>query len=405
MKLVKFRIVGHPRHNDTKWRDVGRGLTLLDFGNQALAADILLALQSLSPPYDIDTVQPFQYFPQYMTKGRTTKKIIPAKKTAAFVVVSKTLPLVRQLGALDPILYELDRIELGRRRDLSLWSNFVEIASSSRWSDLRPVVEKLLPTAPNWQVNSALSRLSEYCAAFRDTDRIKGEVARELASRLAALESNMDPGHHELVEQALYFVQRHDRFQEAKNIMLQQLPLFLLLSGQHLRQHFFEVKGRAGPSVTNGMTDPLGFLLTELYKDNPPEDSLQCFTDRVNTAINDHLPDQEALPFFVLEKNHLHLKLATASQVSELRSLTPIHRFIVIVQTAIALHLLLKHIHPIIFLHPHGLAKTAEENNSLLNILSQMFSKSQALLAPGSELMTAYREGGSGKRLRSLALD
>lgn len=405
MKIVKFRVVGHPRHKDTEWRPVGHGLTLLDFGNEALAADILLALQSLSPPYDIGAVQPFNAFPQYISTGSTTKKIIPAKKTAAFVVLSNTVPLVMQLAAIDPDLYELDRTELGRRRDLSLWSNFVEIASSSRWSEIRPMVEKLLSTAASRQTGTPLSRCAEYCTALKDTDRIKGEVARKLESRLTALGPHLGSSQHKLVEQALYCVHRHDRFMVARKTMLQHLPLFLFLSSHHLIQQRFEVAKITGSSVANGKTEPLGYLLTELYQSHAPEDDLGLFVDRVNTAINDHLPEQDALPQFILEGNYLHLRLATSGQYREMEDLPPIHGFIAIVQTAIALHLSLKQVKPVIFLYPHGLAKTTEENNSLLHMLSHMFRKDQALLVASSGLLSAYRKGDTRKRVRSMGLD
>ena len=83
-----------------------------------------------------------------MTQNGHTRRINPAKRTIALAVFNATPDLVQELSSIGDWFYETDRIEVGRRFDYSRWINFVELASSTRWSEISSDIEDLLAGRP-----------------------------------------------------------------------------------------------------------------------------------------------------------------------------------------------------------------------------------------------------------------
>lgn len=170
----------------------------------------------------------------------------PEKRTIVFGIFDSPPTLVRDLAAITTYLYEADQIEIGRRLDYSRWINFVEIPSSSRWSELSADIEKLsesLPgeSAPPPDVRRLLQEL-------KPTDRIKGTAGDQLAEWLVTLKKNGPDEVH--LETTLKKVLRWKRFNEARHTLDLVFPLFipvrLAFDGLHQKlQELAEISAEA----------------------------------------------------------------------------------------------------------------------------------------------------------------
>lgn len=186
MYLRSFRVIAPSitPHND--WLEVGRGLNVFKTSRPEQARGLLAMLQTVNPPYDCSRVDPFKDLPKYVTKERYTRKINPARKTAAIAVFAADPRLVKQLSAIDPSLYEIDRIEFGRRRDRNRWMTFVEILGSARWSEVASPLRDMLGTCRD-AAPGAVGQLQIIMEKLKDSDRIRGKTATELKAHLELL--------------------------------------------------------------------------------------------------------------------------------------------------------------------------------------------------------------------------
>ena len=233
MVLSNIRVHGIGDVIDTKWFAVGGGLTnfLLpkDFNRQGF----LHALQTINPPYDCHKVQPFNDYPRIYRQGKYQKRVRPHRRTIAFAIFAAQPDLVLRLSKITPHLYETDMIEVGRRMDHSRWVNFVEIASSTRWSEVKVQIGKVVADSPE----DIDEQLKENIALLSNTDRIKDELREALDSWLDNLLARAS---HEVQKKELenlrFFVQRQNHFNKAKKVVKNLLPTFYIIDGENFTQ-------------------------------------------------------------------------------------------------------------------------------------------------------------------------
>jgi len=230
MKLIQARIRGLGALTESRWFELSPHLNLFQFPQQKYGGNFLHILQTINPPYAIETVQPFADFPKYITQDDHTKRVHPGKRTVALAIFSATPALVKELATLSPVLYETDRIEVGRRLDYSRWINFVELAASTRWSEIADNVRILLAEAKRL----APERTHPIAAIIRNlkpADRIKGTLQDQLADWLNDQPPELRQSLRQRVETTRTAVLRADHFQAAHDKVRSRLPLFVALGG------------------------------------------------------------------------------------------------------------------------------------------------------------------------------
>ncbi len=218
---------------ESQWFDLSPQLNLFHFpenNGHIYGENFLRILQTINPTYDIQTVKPFADFPKYIEQNGYPRHINPTKRTVALAVFAATPGLVRELASINPLLYETDRIEVGRRLDYSRWINFVELAASTRWSeiagDLQILLDKVHQLAPNFT-----SPLTDIIANLKPATRIKNGLQDQLEHWLKNLPSQIQSEFDQLIETTTSAVMRADHFHTARHKVRARLPLFVLLGG------------------------------------------------------------------------------------------------------------------------------------------------------------------------------
>lgn len=239
MQLVQVRVRGLAPLSESRWFELGAGLNLFGFSDKIegpsseTAGSFFQNLQTINPPYEVQAVKPFAKLQQEakaVKQGDYTRRIALHKRTVAMAVFSATPHLVQELATINDHLYETDRIEVGRRLDYSRWINFVELASSSRWSEISEDISKLLDQADFLGLTLSPYVL-DVLQQLKPTDRIKEQLLEDLVSWLQNLPSKLQEKSGELIANILLTVMRASHFHTAKKIVRQRLPLFVLLDG------------------------------------------------------------------------------------------------------------------------------------------------------------------------------
>ncbi len=188
MKLIKARIRGLGRTMESRWFALTPHLNLFHFPDDDGRAGFFQALETINPPYSCQSVQPFADFPRFNKHQDHARKVVAGKRTVALAVFNSTPNLVADLAAITPLLFGTDRIEVGRRLDYSRWINFVELASSSRWSEISTDLGRLLDLTRTLAPAKA-SELAEIITPLRPSDRIRNDLQKRLTDWLADLPS------------------------------------------------------------------------------------------------------------------------------------------------------------------------------------------------------------------------
>jgi len=224
MQLAQLKIRGLPKLPDTGWIALKPRLSIIRTPDTERARHLIRAIQSINPPWDCRREHPFQSIPaETNTVSGYRKRIAPSKRTIALAVFNCPPSLITELGALFDPLYETDRIEVGRRLDYSRWMNFVEMASSTRWSDVSEAIDQLAEYGSGiGMTDQSIRRL---IAGMKRTDRIKGESMQQLDHWLNRLRArHPSPG---TIDDLIGTVNRAAYFAEARRIVEQRMPIFL----------------------------------------------------------------------------------------------------------------------------------------------------------------------------------
>lgn len=244
MKLIQARIRGLGKLEESRWFELSPHLNLFQFSDQkgktgqtsqssqTPGKNFFQILQTINPTYEIQTIKPFRDFPNFTEQGGYTRRVNPAKRTVALAVFGATPSLVQELARVDEWLYETDRIEVGRRLDYSRWINFVELASSTRWSEISVNMQTLLDQAHHLAPNLTIP-IADILNTLRPADRIKNELQEKLAHWLKNLPPKLQKNSQQLIETTISAVMRAEHFQTARNIVCARLPLFVVLGNSN----------------------------------------------------------------------------------------------------------------------------------------------------------------------------
>ncbi|MBM9511866.1 hypothetical protein [Desulfogranum marinum] len=232
MELLQFRIRAHKVLADTHWIQVKDGVNILAGEDPKAVQAVFELLQTIRPPSSAHLRPLTTNMRQSVSQNGYTKRVIPKKKTAAFAIFSADNTLVRDIASLDDALYELDRIEVGRRIDLSRWMNFVELSSSARWSEIDQPLRQLLDDLTKQCPSKILQPLKEMTALRKGTDRLHRGLDQTLIDQLTALSPVIGPAQKEMYAGLLHTAQRSQRFILAKKAIYPQVPLFIHLVDQ-----------------------------------------------------------------------------------------------------------------------------------------------------------------------------
>lgn len=376
MHLLTFRVIGHPLLPDSSWLQVGRGLNVLTPCSDEQARASLQTLQTINPPYDFLERQPFGDFPSYTTNHQYTKKIILSKKTAALAIFAAAPILVKELTKIDPIFYETDRIEFGRRRDHSRWINFIELSGSTRWSEIEPIVNSLLsrirPAAPD-----VVARLQFTMEKLHGTDRIKDERAAQLKEQLQALRILLPENDQPLLDSCLHAVDRAEHFRQAKEIVTAHLPLFLSLPET--------IIGQPDPGTLQANSTPWAFLTANLRQGRADPASFEESMHQVNLRLQILHPEPPLR--FRTEGKTLALESTVNSAPVPYTGLPPTTKFLALMSALAALHDELYNCWPIFLFNFKKLKLPPQQNGDLLNALLRYSSYGQCLVAPNSNFL------------------
>ena len=384
MHLQAFRIIGHPLLPDSSWTQVGRGLNVLRTQDDEQAQALLATLQTINPPYNCQQINPFGNFSRYASSHQYSRKIILSKKTAALAIFVAGPQIVEELAALDPILYETDRIEIGRRRDYSQWMNFVELAGSTRWSEIAAIVDALLPLISP-EATQVSTVLQATLGSWQGTDRIRGLGARQLKAQLQTLRAHLPKEYQTRLDPCFQAIDRALHFTQAKAIVAARLPLFLSLAGATAEP---PARGAEAGSA------PFNFLAARLRASHADKASWEHRLQQINSHLHTLHPDLHLC--FREEGALLLLESSKGTTPLLFTELAPIER-IMALQTGLAvLHEAIYACQPIFLLDIQEINLQPQEQDELLDRLHHACAHRQCLVAPDSAFLAlcsnSYRE-------------
>lgn len=228
MKLIKARLRGLEPSTASQWFDLDPRLNLFTFSEPIHGTNFLRILQTLNPPYEPEVMAPFAHFPTIEEKNGYSRRVTPAKRTIALGVFEAPPTLVGELSQVSDLLYEVDRVEVGRRLDYSRWINFVELASSTRWSEISQNVESLIDSAAKLSPGSEKT-LAQLTAGLQPTDRIVDGLAGTLLQRMDKLPQQVRENLNNLMDTVQTGVRRAEYFKAAREIVYYRIPLLVVI--------------------------------------------------------------------------------------------------------------------------------------------------------------------------------
>lgn len=234
MKLFQAKTVGHQRLKDSGWYTMIKQLTVIEGRNGLGKTTLLRTLQAINPGPGAINLEPFRDYPGEVEKHGRRRRVIPEKKTGVFAIFICNEKLRRELTPIDPVFYKTDRIEVGRRLDWSRWINFVEIAASSRWSDVLPDLECLGDLLK--ESSGASQLINEYkdIQEIEPTRRVKEELADRLNNWLDRAGPQLPEKGRRCLEQARFKVNRAARFKNAREVTAENLPVLVYFNDSFL---------------------------------------------------------------------------------------------------------------------------------------------------------------------------
>ena len=370
MQLLKFRIPGHPLLPDSAWLDVGRGLTVLQTEKPEQAQALLRMVQTINPPYDCQSVNPFGDLPLSSSNQLYSRRIIPAKKTAALAIFAASPELIGALTEIDPYFYETDRIELGRRRDYSRWMNFVELPSSARWSEIAPLVVPLLALARADDAQT-IDSLRAALAQWQGGDRIKDHKAVLLQAQLDVLRTLLPQSAQPRLVPCFQAVARAQHCQEAKAVVASRLPLFLSITAS---------AGTLSATALGAEVTPFGFLAARLLSNQQDQASLENTREHMNAQMRRQHP---GLPIhFTWENDALALVHTESRLPLAAAALPPAAKCKTLLAGLSTLHQAVFGCAPLLLLDLNAIRLEHQDRVDLLNALPAMCAQQQCLLAP-----------------------
>ncbi len=280
---------------DTEWLDINRGTTLFEAGESDQVPSFFKLLETVHPQEGV--VHTYEY-PKYIEKAGYTKKVQPEKVTTAYAIFEGDSELTKILGNLEPSLYELDQIEVGRRLDNSRWLSFVEISQSARWGDIADNLDLLLDN-----VNGSFKDQNDL-PIFSRGDRLRGRLGEILNLYLEKLSGIVASDQKKLFKDIEYMAKKDKRFQEAIEKTYSYMPNFNFISKDNIetlqnnitfpRPTILLVDGSSITNAEESLT-----IYKSLKNLGRVSQVLYAVKDRDNLAVDDN----ELGYWYKLEKN------------------------------------------------------------------------------------------------------
>ena len=225
MQFIKARLRNPSR--SSRWFDLSPTSTVIHVNNKEQAGSLLATLSSLSPIENLQETRPFKDVSLVENVNGYTRRITPSKRTVALGIFVGSPELVTELGQLNDALFEVDRIELGRRLDHSRWMNFVELASSSRWGEITESLQRLTKMLPSHHAEIYKKLIDTY----PPSERIKGDVYRAFSVMLNAFTPSSKT-EADLLQSIRNTADRAIDFSRAKTLVKKRLP-YIVCVGSH----------------------------------------------------------------------------------------------------------------------------------------------------------------------------
>jgi len=271
--LKKIRIRGLGTVVDTNWFTIGNNLTYFAMPSDFDKKGFFSALQAINPPYTILEKKPFRDYPLTHRDGKYQKRVRPDRRTITLTIFVAQPETVMMLGEITPHLYETDRIEVGRKMDYSRWLNFVEIASSSRWSEVEDALKEVMKRYSFAEETF----FADTVAAMRSPDRIKGATLEILEKPLMELVKKTESdAEKKFLKEILFVVQRQRHFNTAKVKIEAMLPSFL----------YFNIEE----------------MLAGEYAQNENKSALHLLMGKVDAVIDHSKKLQQSRPIFLFDE-------------------------------------------------------------------------------------------------------
>ncbi len=382
MTLLMFRIIGHPAIANDSWIKVGKGLNVLKTFDAEQAKSLFKMLQTINPLHDSQKSDPFADLPLYTSINKETRRIIPVKKTAVIAIFAAPVQLIKKLAAIDPALFETDRIECGRRRDQSLWLNFVELSSSTRWSEIESSLRGLLSSMGPDAV-LVVERLQRTMATLQGSDRIKGKLAVELRNQLEAFQQFLPENEQARLDQCLYAVDRSQHFRQAKDVVANNLPIFLTITGSMLGYPGQKADGTPAMATSTTLFD---FLVKYLeIRGHADENSLKQHLHQIN--INLQAIGPGSVPIFREEGSSIILEGSQGGAILPFMEMPPVRRIEMLLSALAATYKSLFDRYPKFLLDIGEVKLVSEEVLDLYNFFIRHFSQWQTLVIADSSFL------------------
>ncbi len=223
MKVSQIKLRGLGQTPETDWITLDPHLTTIHFQKPFEYTGFFRAIETINPPYNCQAVQPFADYPKIIKKNGLTKLVSPAKRTIILSIFEASSDLVHHLADISSLFYETDKIEVGRRFDHSRWTNFIELPSSTRWSEVSADIFSLLDSNLIPEKRAGFRHVLE---ALVPSDRIKGDLMNSLSRWLYEMMSAA-PQKEQLLHPLLLKVNRAQYFKQARTLLDKHLPLFV----------------------------------------------------------------------------------------------------------------------------------------------------------------------------------
>lgn len=378
MNLIKLKIRGLGTTPETHWLDIGPGLTFFYLPRVPTARAFVNAIQTLNPPYDCRTQKPYSNMLATIKENGYTRVVRSHKRTVALAVFTSTPPLVEQLVACSPLFYETDRIEVGRRLDYSRWINFIELASSTRWSEIS---EDIMELCTIWGDDSnACVKDSLLLEQLRPTDRIQDGVMEQLEHLLDGVSGRVPENRLEHVQKLVDMVRRARHFNAARKIINKRLPFFFIID--HCRPTIHRIK--AGDSTPPEVKPhPVEFLLQQLYSRSAGKNGGPDQDSRLPEAVNRELLRLQSKQVIRLEPDGRSYRLEGGYQKRSITDGDPVTSVQALKENCnfiIASAKVLTGSSPVLLFHQEADAITAPSREDINRVILELTAHCQCLV-------------------------
>lgn len=223
MELSQVKVRGLPGLKQTGWLIIHPHISLIQAGDTEQANNFLAALEAINPIRDIRQNNALRNYIPFTKINGYTKRVDPAKKTAAYGIFTADPQLIMKLGRINTVYYETDRIEVGRRLDCSRWISFVELPGSSKLAEFEHMAAPIFDTFSELQKEEYQHLVDKWLF----TDRISGKLAEQLRNWWKS--NTQDVSDKELAAKCLKIIELEHETNQARALVEEKMPYTILI--------------------------------------------------------------------------------------------------------------------------------------------------------------------------------